>query len=264
MTRFRVLTWGSEDLPVVVCIHGACGHARRFERLARMLEDSRRVVAYDLRGHGRSPWSGPQTLDQHVADLGEVMDAAGADQAALVGHALGARIAVLLACREADRVTGLVLLDPPLHTPPSVLHRYASEERAAPPFETLDAAINHQLTNGGLWHTPRGLLEEEMAEHLVAGEDGRFHPRHSRDAAADAIEALAGEPPADLDQVACPTLLVRAHHSELISDDDVERAAGALQQCSAREVPGGHMVLWDSLAETGAYVREFLLAGTRV
>ena len=264
MTRFRVLTWGSEGLPVVVCIHGACGHARRFERLARMLEDSRRVVAYDLRGHGRSPWSGPQSLDQHVADLDEVMDAAGADQAALVGHALGARIAVRLACKQAERVTGLVLLEPPLHTPPAVLLRHASEERTAPPFVSVDAAIDHQLANGGLWHTPRGLLEEEMAEHLVAGEDGRFHPRHSRDAAADAMEALAGEPPADLDQVSCPTLLVRARHSDLISEDDVERASGELEQCSAREVPGGHMVLWDSLAETGAFVREFLLAGTRV
>ena len=28
-----------------------------------------RVIAYDLRGHGRSPWSGPHTIEQHVDDL---------------------------------------------------------------------------------------------------------------------------------------------------------------------------------------------------
>ncbi|MGN6378042.1 MAG: alpha/beta fold hydrolase [Gaiellales bacterium] len=264
MTRFRVLTWGAEDLPAVVCLHGASGHARRFERLARMLEDSRRVVAYDLRGHGRSPWSGPQTLDQHVADLDEVMSAAGVDEAALVGHSLGARIAMHAACRQPDRVTALVLLDPPLHTPPVVLRRYAADERTAEPYETLDAAISRTLADGGLWHTPRALIEEDMAEHLVAGDDGWFRPRHSRDAAAAAMEALADEEPPPLEDISCPTLLVRAEHSQLISEDHAAQAAEEFRTCSVHAVPGGHMVLWDALAETGALVRHFLVAGTRV
>ena len=35
-----------------------------------MLAGHRRVIAYDLRGHGRSPWSGPHTLHQHTARPG--------------------------------------------------------------------------------------------------------------------------------------------------------------------------------------------------
>jgi pimeloyl-ACP methyl ester carboxylesterase len=106
-------------------------------------------------------------------------------------------------------------------------------------------------------------LEEEMAEHLVADEDGRFRLRYSREAAAQALEALADAPPPRLKEIVCPTLLVRADRSRLLSEDDAERAADELRRCTCRVVPGGHSVLWDALAETGALVREFLLAGIR-
>src|SRR5437588_608897 len=43
-----------------------------------MMTASRRVIAYDLRGHGRSPWSGPHSIAQHAADLDEVLDVVGA------------------------------------------------------------------------------------------------------------------------------------------------------------------------------------------
>ena len=263
MTRFRTLSWGPEDLPAVVCVHGVCGHARRFERLARMLDDVRRVIAYDLRGHGRSPWSGPQTLDQHVRDLADVMASFELDHATLLGHSLGARVAIRYAAERGDVVTGLVLLDPPLFTPPNVLRGYAADERSGPDFATVDEAIEHTLSDG-LVHTPRFLLEEEMAEHLLAGEDGRFRGRYSREAAAAALEALADEPEPELREIVCPTLLLRAECSELLTEEDVGRATSELRRCSAELVPGGHMLLWDSLAETSALVRQFLQAGIKV
>ena len=74
---FHILTWGSEEQPPLVCLHAERGHARRFERLARMLRDRMRVIAYDMRGHGRSPWSGDQSLAAHADDVGEVMEACG-------------------------------------------------------------------------------------------------------------------------------------------------------------------------------------------
>ncbi len=263
MTRFRILTWGPEELPAVVCLHGVSGHARRFERLARMLDDVRRVAAYDLRGHGRSPWSGEQSLDQHVADLDEVLDTLGLDSAALVGHSLGGLVAVRAACRQPERVSALVLLDPPLFTPAPLLRERAGTLRAGAAFATVDEAIEWQLTHGGLEHTPRALLEEEMAEHLVAGEDGLFRPRYSREAAAAAVESLIDEPPPQLEEVACPTLLIRGERSRMMCDDDVGRASAELPHCTAHMVPGGHMLMWDALAETGALVRQFLLVPQR-
>ena len=47
--------WGDPAAPAVVCVHGVTGHGERFKRLAEERWASRfRVVAPDLRGHGRS------------------------------------------------------------------------------------------------------------------------------------------------------------------------------------------------------------------
>ena len=203
VTRFRVLKWGADDLPAVVCVHTTGGHARRFERLARMLEPNRRVVAHDLRGHGRSPWSGPQTPAQHVADLDHVLDASGVDQVTIIGHGLGARIAVEHACEYGERATALVLLDPLILTPATTLLLLAERERGRGGFATISDAIEAERSESGLMHTPNALLEEEMAEHLVAGEDGLYRYRYSREAAASALSHAAESPP-DLRAVVCP------------------------------------------------------------
>jgi lipase len=260
-TGFHILTWGSEEHPPIVCLHAERGHARRFERLARMLHDRMRVIAYDLRGHGRSPWSGDQSLPAHAADLDEVMSICRIEQAVVLGDSFGARVAVEFGATHGDRLTGLVLLDPPLYprfpTPEEI-------EAGGPTgtFTGVDEAIEVVRSESGLVHTPRALLEEEMAEHLVADEDGRFRLRYSREAAARAAEAVFLSPPR-LKEIVCPTLIVRAEESSALGPEGAERAGAELRRCRIAVVPGSHAVLWDALAETGALVRDFATVGIR-
>ena len=255
-TGLHILTWGSEEDPPLVCLHAERGHARRFERLARMLRERMRVVAYDLRGHGRSPWEGDQSLAAHAADLGEVLETCGIEQTALLGDSFGARIAIEFAAAHGDRVTALVLLDPPLY-PIYPAPEEIEAQRRSGGFASVDDAIEGARADTGLVHTPRALLEEEMAEHLVADEDGCFRLRYSREAAARAADALLMSPP-KLKEIVCPTLIVRADESTALGEQGAERAAAELRRCRIAVVPGSHAVLWDALAETGALVRDFV------
>jgi len=255
--------WGQGDLPPVVCVHRARAHARRFERLGRMLVGQRRVIAYDLRGHGRSPWSGPHTVAQHTADLDEVLEAANVEQTALIGDGFGCRIALEYAAGHGGRVTALALLDPPLRPQPERMLALAEVERAGQVFTSADAAIAEWPGYAGLEHTPRVLVEEDLAEHLVADHDGRLRFRYSHDAAAAALAALAEPVAADLKEVVCPALLVRGDRSPLCTEADAERAAAELRRCRVEVVPGGHTPLWDALAETGALVKDFVSTPSR-
>jgi len=208
VSRFHILVWGAGDLPSVVCLHRARGHARRFERMARMMTGGRRVSAYDLRGHGRSPWSGPHTLGQHVADLDEVLEELGTGQVVLVGDGFGCRVALEYTAAQGGRVTALALLDPPLRPTPERMRELAAAERRSRVYANADAAIAEWAGYGGLHHTPRALIEEDVAEHLVVDQDGRLRFRYSHDAAAAALEAMA-EPAEGLKEVVCPVLIVR-------------------------------------------------------
>jgi lipase len=259
VATFNILQWGSDDLPAVVCVHDVRGHARRFERLARVLEPGRFVVAYDLRGHGRSLWSPPHTLDQHVEDLGTVLATCGIDQAGLIGDGFGGRIAIEFAVRHQERINSLTLLEPPLAPPPGMMHTAAENERRGGGFAGLDEAIEDRRYTDGLHHTPRALLEDEMAEHLVADDDGRFRYRYSREATAAAYDEMA-EPVVNLGAVLCPTMLVKAAGRSWLSDSDVEDVTDQIRRVRVEEVPGGRVVLWDALAEASAVIRDFLVA----
>lgn len=262
VSRFRILEWGASDLPPLVCLHRAGGHARRFERLARMVDRHRRVIAYDLRGHGRSPWSGPHTIHQHSRDLAEVLDALGIEHATLLGDGFGGRVALHHTAAHGERVTGIVLLDPPLSPDPGRMLDRAAAERAAPAFASADAALAGWAGYAGLEHTPRFLLEEDVAEHLVVADDGRLRFRYSRDAAVAAFEAMA-EPAGSLKEIVCPVLIVRGASSQVLSPEDVERVSLELRRCRVATVPGGHAPLWDALAEAGAHVKGFVATRSR-
>jgi lipase len=62
------VTTFNERSGTLVAIHGVGAHGLRFVRLAAALPDWR-VIAPDLRGHGRSPLVPPFSVTRHVEDL---------------------------------------------------------------------------------------------------------------------------------------------------------------------------------------------------
>ena len=259
VTAFRILRFGDEELPPVACLHDVRGHARRFERMARMLEPGRHVIAYDLRGHGRSPWSGPHTMQQHLDDLDEVLDACDVDQAGLIGDGFGARIAIAYASRKQERINSLTLLDPPLWPAQDLLDAAIRSERRGGGSRSVDEAIEARRGRRRLEHSPRGLLEEDMAGHLVADEDGQFRYHcYGRSRGAGGLRA-DGRAGGGLEDVLCPTMLIMPTSSRLPPDADIERdQPNELRRC-VETVLGGRAMLWDALASRAhAFARSWL------
>jgi lipase len=106
---------------VVLAIHGVTSSLEVWRSVARELSagTALALLAPDLRGRGRSSTlPGPYGIAAHLADLIDVLDDAGAEQAVLVGHSLGAFVAAGLAAEHAERVAGVILVDGGLPVPP--------------------------------------------------------------------------------------------------------------------------------------------------
>ena len=65
-----------------------------------------------MRGNGESITRGEQDMPVWCADLADLLNAESAANAVVVGHSLGAQIAVNFAYRHPEKVRGLVLIDP--------------------------------------------------------------------------------------------------------------------------------------------------------
>src|SRR3954471_23860152 len=82
------------------------GLRRYLERLASFS----RLILFDKRGTGLSdPGAGPATLEERVDDLRAVMDAAGAERAAVLGISEGGSMAMLFAAQHPERTRALVV-----------------------------------------------------------------------------------------------------------------------------------------------------------
>ena len=114
--------WGPDDpdAPVVLAVHGITATHRSWPLVAAALPHCR-VVAPDLRGRGRSAGlPSPYGLVQHAEDLEAILDHLDIAEATVVGHSMGAFVAVTLSARVGRRARALVLADGglPLTLPP--------------------------------------------------------------------------------------------------------------------------------------------------
>ena len=247
--------WGDPALPDVVCLHGVTSHAGHFEQLALRLHDRFHVVALDLRGHGASPWEPPWHLEQHVED---VLERAPQGRAAWLGHSFGARIAFEVAAARPERVERLALLDPAIHIHPAVALHAAENALRDRSYTSFDEAIDRRFEESVLHRAPRELVAEELREHLVEDEEGRWRYRYSQSAVVAAYGEMSREQPA-FELVRVPTLLVLGDDSYLPYDHLFEAHTAAVGDLlEVVRVPGGHTVLWDALEETAAAVERFL------
>ncbi len=114
-THVQVLGEGSRE---AVLIHGIVvdNLASMYFTLGNPMAKLARVILYDLRGHGKTERTeGGYDLDNLLADLDGVIAAtATAPAVTLVGHSYGGLIALAYAAKNPERISGLVLLDPPL------------------------------------------------------------------------------------------------------------------------------------------------------
>ena len=252
--QLNVTEWGDPAGAPVLCLHGVTGHGRRFRQLAEERLGAFRVVGIDYRGHGRSSWEPPWTVEQHLADLVDTSDALGVAGAAWVGHSFGGKLVAELALRHPDLVERAVLLDPAMHLDPAVVRERADLARPDLSFASPDDAIDTRLGDGSLFTTPRSTLEEEAREHLVEIRRGTFRWNYCQSAVVFAYGELCLHAPPP-ETLGAPTLLVHAEQFGLVRGDQLRAYRDRVEPVA---VPGGHMVIWDAYEETADAVTSFL------
>ncbi|HET8772249.1 MAG TPA: alpha/beta hydrolase [Thermoanaerobaculia bacterium] len=138
----------------VVLVHGLGEHSGRYGHVIDALNRARwSVVAYDQRGHGRSP--GKRGALPHpdalLDDLAQILDGVDAQRRILLGHSMGGTVVARFVAEERRPVDGLILSSPALRTSLGLADRMklAAGERLAP-----NAAVSNGLDATKISHDP--------------------------------------------------------------------------------------------------------------
>ncbi|MGW4063486.1 alpha/beta fold hydrolase [Amycolatopsis sp. NPDC004747] len=141
---------GGRGRPLVLC-PGLLTTQADLHELIDLLRRDHDVVAFDLRGHGLSSPADGYSFEAFLGDLDAVVTALGHCSPLLVGHSLGADLAVHYAAGHPGAVTGLVLVDGANPAPEPFL-----TEADLPDFCAMAEELRHELEPAK--DTPRQVL----------------------------------------------------------------------------------------------------------
>ena len=186
--------------PIVVAVHGITANAWSFGSVAEHLKGELSVVAIDLRGRGASSEAPPPFgIRTHADDVAAVIDRLGAAPVVVVGHSMGAHVALMLAERHPEAVAGVVLVDggPPLPVDPAKPADESLDELLGPSIARLRKVWPDRVTYHAMWSTHPAFadgLTPEMERYVLSDLtpcDGGFRSNVSEDAVrADGRELL--------------------------------------------------------------------------
>lgn len=236
----------------LLALHGLTGHGGRWRHLAQTRLPGFRVVAPDLRGHGRSIPFPPWTLEQHAADLLTVIDAYGLDAVPVVAHSFGAAVALHLVRLAPGRINRLLLLDPAVGVNAQMALEYAN----IPPRIFVDPREAYAAQRYDWPGATDEAIAEELNEHLEQTNAGwRF--RYLPACAATAWSEMSRTPV--LPSPGTRLLVVRAMRSPYVSPALINACQIALDgDFELVNLDCGHMVYLERPDETAELVHRFV------
>ena len=95
----------------LVILHGLFGSKRNWTNIAHRFAAGHRVLTADLRNHGESPWDVRHDYPAMAEDVAALIRARVGGPAAVVGHSMGGKVAMMLALDQPDIVARLVVVD---------------------------------------------------------------------------------------------------------------------------------------------------------
>jgi len=207
---------GGHGKPMLVILHGLLGSSRNWQAAGRDLSAQFHVAALDLRNHGQSPHSAGQTFDLMVGDILRWLDEHQVSQASLLGHSLGGKVAMKLACSAPDRVRLLFVVD--------------IAPRDYPPVSTaLEGMMGLDLARLASRREAEDLLAGAVPErdarrflvmNLERQKSGEFRWQVNLPALAAALMGLRASPLGPRDRFSGQTLFLLGERSTFVRKED--------------------------------------------
>ena len=228
--------------PTVVFIHGVLNDHSVWILQSRWLaHHGWNVLAIDLPGHCKSKGAPPKSVEEAAQFVVALLDAAGVERAALVGHSFGSLIALEAAARAPERITQVALVGTayPMKVSPALLEASLNEPQRA---ITMVNTFSHSMLapppsslGPGTWlyGSSRALMRRVLASNR---EVNVFHTGFN------ACNNYAnGE--AAIEAVRCPVLFLLGEADQMTPVAIARQLAGRARDAKVVTVEAGHSLM---------------------
>ncbi|WP_159913709.1 alpha/beta fold hydrolase [Pantoea sp. 18069] len=248
------------ELPTAILIHGVlCDHSVWALQSRYLANHGWNVLAIDLPGHCRSQGPAPASVEDAARFIADLMDAAGLEKAALVGHSWGSLIALQAAADLGARVSHLALVGTahPMKVSPALLESALNTpEQAIQLVNTFSRATLSPPGGAGSWVFGAGVA---LGRRVLAS-NAQQNLLHTGFLACDRY--TGGE--TAIAAITCPVLFALGAQDQMTppkaAQGLIQAAQAAGKQPQRVLLPMGHNQMTESPDETLFALRDFLQA----
>ena len=244
------LTWGNGNGPPIVLLHGWAQNARSWDYTALSLCEKYTVISVDARGHGDSTWAtdGDYSAGAHQRDLDALFGHLDIKTVILIGFSMGGRSAYMSASRRPDLVKALGIVDAGPINKRTGGQRIEQFVRLTDQLDSIEEFIDRIRA-----YNPRRSqrdIKDTLIHKVRQRPDGKWTWKYDpalRNPDRRPPPLPAGKAWKHLEDIKCPTLLVRGKESDVLATETADEMVTRMRDCTMVEVDGaGHMVAGDN------------------
>jgi len=247
--------------PTLVFIHGVLNdHSVWILQTRYLAHHGFNVLAVDLPGHGRSGGDAPRSVEEAALFIEALLDAAGIQQAGLIGHSWGSLISLETAARLKERITHLALVGTafPMKVSPALIEASLNEPTKALQmvnvFSRATLAAPPSVLGPGTWvyGASMALGRRVLASNLQVN---IFHRGFvACDSYKNGLQAMAA--------VTCPVLFLLGESDQMTppraAKSLIDQAQATGKKFSVVKIPMGHHQMSEAPEETLDALKTFL------
>ncbi|MBD1824350.1 alpha/beta hydrolase [Cyanobacteria bacterium FACHB-DQ100] len=253
MNRFSLKVWIDGAGYPIVCLHGHPGSGRSMSVFTQHLSKRFQTIAPDLRGYGQSKTRANFVMLDHLDDLQGVLEQYGIDRALILGWSLGGIVALELAARFPEKVSGLILVATSAR-PWGNHPRISLQDN----LYTGIAALLNVIKPGWRWNidtfAKRSLFRHLIQQHTPAtyryiASDAVYAFLNTSVAANRALNAALSEGyyrVQNFEKITCPVLMLAGEHDRHITAASSLETAKHLANCECKVYSDtAHLLPWE-------------------
>jgi pimeloyl-ACP methyl ester carboxylesterase len=253
--RMCLCSWGPEEGPLVLCLHGILEQGAAWSEVAiRLAQQGYRVIAPDFRGHGRSAHAGKggsYNLLDFLSDIDAIVENIADRAFTLVGHSLGSVVAAIFASIRPQKIKNLILVETVLPSDTEDIEEtakqlvthldYLTSTPEHPIFPNLAIAAERlRQATPALSETLATKLAERITEPCEGGVRWRWAPL-LRTRAGIVFNGIGKSKYLGLlRRIAVPITLVYGDKSNFNRQEDLSEQQAAMPAAQKIVLSGGH------------------------
>ncbi len=230
----------------LIFMHGSGGDHTAWLNQYAQLKEKYNIAMIDFPGHGRSEGSGENHVKDYCVWINKLLDVIGLNRPILVGHSLGAAIALQFAISHPEKMAGIVCLGGGMRMPvnPFMLE-FLKTNPPEMPTESVDLMCKFSLAKEN-----RDKLSPLFRKSMSQAKPDILY--------GDLLACNELDLTEDAEKIKVPTLIVCGAEDKMTPPDLSRELAAKIKGANLKIIAdAGHMVMLEQPAEFGKALDKF-------